>query len=183
MASPRSVTGASTRQCPARFAPPSWCSGPRTCTCWMRIACSSGPPSKGTTVADSSPSRRSPGARGGRLPAWGRSGTWASRTSARPDRSAIRKDTSDASRARPSSRVADSTASTGEAASAASITLPRALAPPTCTMSRSIGPAPASAVETAPLRARLLALAAQHPELPRRAKSEILDKGRSIQKV
>ena len=48
----------------------------------------------------------------------------ARRTSARPERSAMRKETCVASSARPSSRVTASTASTGEAASAASSTLP-----------------------------------------------------------
>ena len=52
-------------------------------------------------------------------------GTCASRTRARPERSATRNDTVEAWSALPSSRVTASTASTGETASVASRTLPR----------------------------------------------------------
>ena len=58
-----------------------------------------------------------------------RSLTCASRTRARPDRSAMRNETLVAPSVRPSSRVTASTASTGEAASAAAKTLPNVRAP------------------------------------------------------
>lgn len=116
--SPRSVTGARTVQ----WSRPQRRPGAITSRRWRRTTRSIGPPSKGSTLADSSPSRLYPTSSVD-LPGagWrGPSGTWASRTNARPDVSAIRNDTEEARDRVPISRVKAVTASTGAAAYAAS---------------------------------------------------------------
>ena len=138
MDSPRSVTGASTRHHPRTPSPTCAEPGSNTWTTWVRTACSAGPPSKGSVVADSSSSRRSPWPSGvRRSPSPPTSGTCAKRTRARPDRSAMRKDTAAAWKAAPSSRATAATASTGDSDAAASSTRPTST-PRTDTICRSI---------------------------------------------
>ena len=121
--SPRSVTGASTVHRPRAPSPPALAgSAPPG-----RSGCAPpAPPAHRRTAARSRTPRRLAARRAQPRAARRRrrrtSGTCARRTRARPDRSAMRNDTSVAPSATPSSRVTASTASTGEAASAASRT-------------------------------------------------------------
>ena len=105
MASPRSVTGARTVH-----DSPVGRSDLHLPGCVS--ACSAGPPSKGSTAA--APARAAGPSAGAPT-----EGTWASRTSARPLRSAMRNDTAGA-QGGAELRVTASTASTGAASSAAS---------------------------------------------------------------
>ena len=91
-----------------------------------RIACSAGPPSNGQDRRKLPGHPTLLGPPGGGGPVVSGQVTCASRTRARPERSAMRKETMWRPGPTPSSRVTVSTASTGEAASAASRALSEA---------------------------------------------------------